>query len=338
MKDTFKIVKEYKIVAASLLIIGLIAGSLIGKYFLRATTQNQDCLSDLHFINPGLNCTTADIKGTNLTNLENKINVLVSSYTNTDKANRVSVFVRDLDSKRFLSINDNETFDMASLLKLPLVIGGFKLAEVEPLILNQEITYTGTLDLNQEQEYKPEIKLETGQKYTVKELMKRAIDYSDNNAAQMLFDYYPKEFMDRIMQALGISISRPNGEKENLITARALSGVFRTLYNSAYLTREYSNETLSILTQTAYKGGMVSIVPKGTVVAHKFAERTQGNNDGIGTKYRQLHDCGIVYANNGKESFIYCIMTEGSDFSNLEKIQTEIASEIYQTMINSGSN
>lgn len=51
---------------------------------------------------------------------------------------------------------------MASLLKIPLLIGGFKLAEVEPRILDQEIVYNGKPAFYGEQVIQVEDKLKVG--------------------------------------------------------------------------------------------------------------------------------------------------------------------------------
>ena len=186
---------------------------------------------------------------------------------------------------------------------------------------------------------KPVDRLKVGERYMVRELMRRAVVYSDNSASQILFDYYPPEFIDRIFQALGIQTVRSAGETENLITARAYANIFRILYNASYLTPQFSNEALSVLTQVTYKDGLTAKLPAGVLVAHKFAERT--TTFGLGnakTTVQQFHECALVYANKGDDSYTLCVMTEGSDYKALEKILQDISLEVYNSLIVDGGN
>lgn len=227
---------------------------------------------------------------------------------------------------------------MASLLKLPVLVGGYKLAEVEPRVLDQKIKYTGMPNLYSEQYIKPTEMLEAGKSYTVQELMRRAVVYSDNTAAQLLYDYYPSEFLDRIIQALGIVFTRPEGTTENFVTARTYANVFRSLYNASYLTTAYSNDALSILTKTVYSDGATAKLPKAVLVAHKFAERSAPDPANSSKLIRQLHECGLVYAKDGTEPYTFCIMTEGADYEELQKILQDISLEIYNAMTDGADN
>lgn len=312
----------------------LLLGVGIGfsSQFIFPNMFRSPCVSDLTLINPEPDCEAFEAKSKALTALQETLEKDVHMYVDEKKAIRISVFTRDLVSKRFAGVNENELFFMASLLKVPVVIGGYKLAEVEPRVLDETILYNGVPNLYEEQYIKPDEKLEQGKTYTVKELMRRAIVYSDNTAAQILFDYYPKEFLDRILQALGLELKRPSGYVENPVTARTYANVFRSLYNASYLTRKYANDALIMLTQTAYKNGALAKLPTSVVVAHKFAERVFDDPTQAGGVVRQLHECGLVYAHEGKDPYTFCIMTEGTDYAELEKIFQNVSLTIYTAM------
>lgn len=319
-----------KLVAVS--IIFLITGLFVGAVYFGKVGKN-DCVTKLKLLKKNIDCVTYDDKTATLSKLENKLTVLTDGYKKTGKVKRISVFVRDLESSRFAGISDDEIYYMASLLKTPLVIGGFKLAEVEPKVLEQVITYNGVPNLYDTQVIKADEVLQVGENYTIKDLMMRSVVYSDNTAAQMLFDFFPDEFLSKIMQALGIQITRPDGEVENLITARTYANMFRLLYNASYLTKEYSNETLDLLTKTKFKNAATSKLPKDEVVAHKFGERKLVYENGnIATK--QFHECGIVYAKNGEEPYIFCIMTEGTDYDVLQEVIADVSKLIYDEIVN----
>ncbi len=317
------------------ILIVLVAGG-VGFLFGQSNgtpLTHLNCSSDFKMINLNLDCDVYEQKTQNLSTLDDELNSQINKYVAYGKASRIGVFVRDLETQKFIGINDGETFNMASLLKVPLMIGGFKLAEVEPKILEQEIKYNGTPNSYGEQTIQPSKKLEIGKTYTIKDLIEHSITYSDNTAAQILFDYYPKGFMDRILTALGIQLRKREGDIENPVTARSYAGIFRTLFNASYLTREYSNEALTILSKVDYKDGSVAKLPKDVLVAHKFGERISMNAKIGNIPIKQLHDCGIVYLRNGKEPYTYCIMTEGTDLNNLQEVVQNLSLEIYNGML-----
>lgn len=320
------------VLGAGLLIgISLIAGVFFGKfYFSNSSVQRSDCVSKLTFLKPNIDCESLDSTADKLSSLQSKLEVMVQGLKKTGKTKRASVFVRDLNTSRFAGVDDTDVYYMASLLKTPLLIGGFKLAEVEPKILEQTITYNGVPNLYGEQVMKTEKPLIVGETYMVRDLLKRSIVYSDNTASQILFDFFPEGFLDRIMQALGIQHTRPDGEVENLTTARTYANIFRILYNASYLTKEYSNEALKILSEVSFDNGATSLLPKDLLVAHKFAERTLVYENG-GVAIRQFHECGIVYTDNAP--YIFCIMTEGDNYQILEKAVADISLTVYDEMI-----
>lgn len=311
--------------------MAMIIGVFLGRVVFSDKLSNS-CTSSLKLIKPNMDCETYDNKVETLNALKDGLSVSVAGFKKTGKAKRISVFVRDLKTSRFAGVDDDEVYYMASLLKTPVIIGGYKLAEVEPRILDQEVVYTGKPNLYDEQVIKSDEMMRIGSSYKIKELMRRAVVYSDNTAAQLLYDYYPNDFMDRIMQALGIQLTRPTGEKENLITARIYSNVFRILYNASYLTKEYSNETLLTLTKTAFNKGATAKLPKDVVVAHKFAERTVFDQS-KGLTLKQFHECGIVYAKKSEDPYIFCIMTEGDSYEDLESVVADLSLSIYEEMV-----
>lgn len=312
-------------------VVALFAGFLIGHFYFPSSLAST-CDTDLPYLRPSLDCIDSDAKEEILSKLRDRLKVQTQGYLNSNKAMRISVFVRDLSTNRFAEVNDSEVYYLASLLKLPLLIGGFKLAEVEPRILDQTVRYTGAPNLYGTQYYDVPEKLEVGKVYTVKELMRRAVVNSDNTAAQILFDYYPNQFMDRIMEALGLRFKKESGETENLVTTRSYANVFRMLYNTSYLTSIYSNEALSILTKASFNKGLIAKLPSDVVVAHKFGERSFTRASTSEVVLHQLHECGLVYVKGGKDPYTICVMTEGRDFNDLEEILQQISLSVYDEM------
>src|SRR5258708_1212878 len=148
------------------------------------------------------------------------------------------------------------------------------------------------------------------------------IIYSDNRANDLVLFALGDKYISKSDLILGLPTTYLS---ENFITVSIFAALFKRLYDASYLTRQNSEASLRLLSQTDFSYGIVAGVPKKVVVSHKFGERE--NKDGI-----QLHDCGIVYAPD--DPYILCIMTKGNDVHVLMHIIQDL-SKIFYTNITS---
>lgn len=310
-------------------LVGALASLLLVT--LLKPTEN-GCISDYKHINPEPDCEIYDQRSEKLETLQASLESKVETLELRNDIDRIAVFTRDLTTRRFAAVNDDKVFILASLLKVPILMSYYKFAEIEPAILSDEIVYTGSQSsYSIQSEIPPEVKLTPGERYTVEELLEQMIIHSDNTASDILTPRMNEVFIQKTLSSLGIQIENISGEKEALVTARSYANVFRGLYNASFLSREYSEKALELLTKTTFNKGTRGVIPNNVEIAEKFGERT--NVDAAGNVVsRQLHDCGIVYANNGKSPYTFCIMTEGAEFDALEEAVQEIAREIYSTL------
>ena len=307
-------------------LIGILSAPLSGQ----AIVLDGDCPPDLKFVKPQDDCASFKDASTRMQELQDSLRRQVNGYTDSGRADQVSVFVRDLDTQRFASVNEGEQFSMASLLKVPLAVAYYRLAELTPDLLSQKIAYDGSQDQYALQAIQPPQRLTAGASYTVKDLLYRALAYSDNTAAELLSENFVSyDYLQKILLSVGLTPKDPDA-KEYSVTARSMAGVFRALFNSSFLSRSYSNEILKALSESAFDQGSTADLPKGVIVAHKFAERSAIDGATGQVASRELHDCGIVYAANGLGPYSFCIMTEGKDFSNLESIIQNVSLTIYK--------
>jgi len=291
------------------------------------------CPTDLTFVKAEQDCGSSDIALNTMSSLQDDLTHDVNAYITTGRASRISVFVRDLNSQRFATVNPTESYFMASLLKVPLAVAYYRLAEVTPDILDQKITYNGDASLYALQDIQPQQKLIAGTTYAVKDLIFRMLAYSDNAAAALLTqNYVSDDYLQKILVTIGLP-TRQKGQQENMTTAMSYAGVFRTLYYSAFLSREYSDDILNDLSQSTFTDGAVKLLPNGVVVSHKFGERSVINPATGQATLDQLHDCGIVYGANGTEPYSFCIMTEGKNFPDLESAVQNISATIYGDVV-----
>jgi beta-lactamase class A len=320
---------------STVVFISLAIGISIGGLAFRDSeniSASSNCAVDLGFVKPEQDCESFNNTVDKMQSLQDDLRRQVNGYLSSNRAGRISVFVRDLSSQRFANVNETEEFYMASLLKVPLAVAYYRLAELTPDLLTQKVTYTGKPDLYSLQVVQPPKKLVVGDTYTVKDLIYRALAYSDNTSAQILSDNYVSyDYLQRILFTLGLQ-PKAKDQTENLVTARSYAGIFRTLYNSAFLSREYSNEILKTLSESTFTDGATANLPKGVTVSHKFGERSVVGTAGTVTT-RQLHDCGVAYAKDGTEAYSFCIMTEGANMDDLKSIIQNVSGTIYKGIV-----
>jgi beta-lactamase class A len=244
--------------------------------------------------------------------LKNDLNNLVQSKISAREATNISVYFRGF-SGQWVGIGENELYSPASILKVPIMIAYFKEAEADPSILDKTIRYTGANDENTNEYFKSGEDLAPGT-YTVDELIKAMIVNSDNNAEHLLTLNIDQKYLDDVYTDLGLRLPT-EATSVDFISPKQLSYFFRVLYNATYISPEYSEKALELLSASTFTQGMRSAVPAGMSVADKFGERTIQNQSGTILE-RELHDCGLIYTASGKP-YLLCIMTRGNDFSKL---------------------
>ncbi len=310
--------------------LGLLLGVLSVSAFVFTSNkgQNRDCIERLEFTNPSIGCSQYQESLERMRSLDQSLEDAVKLYIKEGKAKRISVWVRDLETKQWAAVNEFDTFTPASLLKVPLMITYFKLAELQPSILDEKFVYERSDALNSDnQTFKPRNPLVPGQAYSVENLIERMVTDSDNSAAAMLAARLDNTLYRNTLVELGLNIPI-NVEYVDFLTAKSYGNVFRVLYNASYLTRPFSEKALSVMSRSAFKG-IAESVPAETAVSHKFGER-QVDDAGGHSILRELHDCGIVY----KKERVYslCIMTQGNNFDDLYSVIKSFSTIVYEAM------
>lgn len=319
--------KKFIIAGLSLLILIIISswlGFIIGKNSVREPDSKLEKHQEgYRYISPLLECTGDHDLNYNHNILKVRLENLIKQKVKEQQAQNISVYFRDLNNGPWLSINGEEKFSPASLLKVPLMIAYFKLAETDPSILEKKIKvtkeYSGTISQN----IPPAKLLEIDKEYSVEDLIERMIKYSDNLAANVLLMNMDEMELEKIYHDLGVEIPK-TGQEENFMSIIDYSTFFRILYNASYLNTTMSEKALSIMAESDFIKGIKGRLPLGTAVSHKFGERVfNGQN--------QLHDCGIVYLE--KKNYLICIMTRGNDFNLMEDVIADISRLVFDSVL-----
>lgn len=250
-----------------------------------------------------------------------KIKSLVELLLQNGRVRNISVYYRDLNDGPWFGINEKQEYNPASMMKVPVMIAWLKKAEKDPKVLQRVFTYDGSRDMSAIQLFRPSRTLSPGVGYAVEELLRYMLNYSDNNAATILYENLSASEINDVLDNMDVA-NNPHDDS-NYISAHGYSGFFRILYNAAYLNREMSEKALQLLTQQDFPQGIAAGLPPGIPVAAKFGDFVNGSHG----EEKQLHEFGIVYHPSG--SYILGIMTQGSDFDIQAEIIRNISAMVY---------
>lgn len=294
-----------------------------GSYNMRSVLE---CSKKYPLTNTTLNCSEYEESLIAVQTLTKKFDETIKVFIATGKAERISIWTRDLNTKLWAASNEFEKYAPASLFKVPVMIAYFKLAEIQPTLLDTQLEYQPK-GLYVEQNFDPKEKLVAGQRYRVADLIEHMIIYSDNEAAALLLDHLTPQVYEDVLLDLGIRIPDGDGSTD-FVTVKTYANIYRVLFNASYLSREYSERALEILTKSTFNG-ITDPLPTNIKVAHKFGERLVEDQKGNAITH-ELHDCGIVYKSNSPYSI--CIMTEGKNFDDLLTIIKELSTLTYKNL------
>ncbi|HNP32478.1 MAG TPA: class A beta-lactamase-related serine hydrolase [Flavobacterium sp.] len=293
--------------------ISSISGTPICKYDVKR-------LNGLKYIKP-LMFVDEECESDNLAGTKQQLADIINRYKASGDVASASVYLRDYVNSDWVGVNDDEKYQPASLLKVPVLITILKMNEENPGFLNKVVLYDKPVDAKKDIIY-AEKSIKVGHKYTIKELLDYMIKYSDNNATILLESNMKPETFKKLFTDFGLET--PNEyDNQYLVTVKQYSFFMRAIYNAAYLTINDSEYAAELLTQCQFRDGITKGLPANTVVAHKFGE--SGN-----PAEKQLHESAIVYLDN--RTYLLTIMTKGKDNKKLSQLIGEISQAVYTEM------
>lgn len=301
------------------------AGFVLGRFegSTIVTPLNPLRESGYSYIRPLLLCSTDPTRPDNEdTGLERSVQKIIKQNSNAN----ISFYMQELVSGgQWAGIGESQSYSPASMLKVPNMVAILKYADSHQDFLNKKIYYDGSFDNNRVETFKPQQAIQAGHWYTVDELLTYAVAYSDNNAEFLLSNSIDRETLDDLYINLGVQVPVNEGPVD-FMSAKTYSLFLRILYNSTYLSRESSEKALGLMTKADFPQGIRAGVPSDIGVAQKFGEREVYSQDHT-LQYRELHNCGIVYAPNN--NYILCVMTRGQDFNQLSSAIQDVSKAVY---------
>lgn len=317
-------------IRASLLVGGFALGMSAAHLLWNGTDPGQLAIREYdqryEFIRPLLICQTReDEESRELHALEHKVNAIISESHRDKKITSASVYYRDLNSGKWMGINELETYNPASLLKVPILIAYLKEAENNPSVLAASYMYT-----QQGYEKDPLVDnplLQPEKEYTALELMRGMIVQSDNPAMSILQSNVNPQTLQETYAALEIDSPYDLDDEQYQLSAKKYGLFFRVLYNGTFLNREKSNQALEMLSQSEFDLGIRAGTPSGIDIAHKHGVYG-GTKDG--SHITEVSDCGIVYTSS---PYLLCIMTRGVNAYTASEVIESVAKAVYHEVI-----
>ena len=211
------------------------------------------------------------------------------------RSGRYGIAVKNLRTGQGVLLDPNGEYEAASLFKLPVMYEVFKQREGGLLSFDEQLMLTerhvaydlGTLD-------RP-----AGSNIRLGEALERMITISDNSSAILLTDRVGALAVNQDAANLGLPHTRVL--LDDLTTSPAdMLRLLEMIALGQAVSPRASGEMTQLLAQQRVNDRIPSLLPTGTIVAHKT-----GNVPGV------VNDVGIVYGPAGP--FVVAVLVDGTD-------------------------
>ena len=220
------------------------------------------------------------------------------------------VYVENLVSGHQYGLFQKQTFPMASLVKLPVILTLYQEAEADRLNLEDEYPLReadklGGAGILQSQP--------AGSVYTYRQLAQLMGHYSDNTAYNVALKVLGLAKVQRTIEQLGMA-STALADFET--TPADMGLFFRRLYAGKLVNNLHQQEIFEFLTTTVFEDRIPAGVPEGVRVVHK-----------VGTEIGNFADAGIVMA---PQPFVLVIITQDARESEALTALPEISRLVWE--------
>lgn len=232
---------------------------------------------------------------------------LVDQAQKDGRVTHASVYFRDIEPGFWAGVDENGMFSPGKMLKIPIMVAYYRLAEADPNVLEQQLLMDGKF-------------------YSVDELIsKMIVDYSDD-AANVLFDNIDKTSLNEVFSDLGINF-KEDKNTQDFIPLRLYALFFRVLYNSTYLSDEFSEKAMTLLVKTENKVGFAVTLSKNLAIANREGIRTFETG---GTKMYEIYDCGVIFYPG--HPYLLCAAAQSKDGNKLKVFFQSLGELAYKEM------
>lgn len=268
-----------------------------------------------------------DCESPNLKPIKDKLSQQIEEFKKNGDILSASVYLRVFDHGEWTGVNINQAYHPGSLFKIPILIAYLRMAESDPGLLDRIYLFERPKGkVWPVQNYLADT-IQEGKRYTVRELLRYAVAYSDNNAHYVLSQHLDEKVLEDLFIDLGLGLP-VRDEEDGLIhiSAKSYSAFMKTLFNSTYLNPKLSDFAMSLMGECSFKDGFIQGLPANTKVAHKFGEWDN-------TQEFELHESGVIYVQN--RPYLLTIMTKGKSRARLPLVISNLTKTVYKEMLGS---
>ena len=233
----------------------------------------------------------------------------------------IGFYYLNLTTGESLSFQEDELFESASVIKLPMFAAIQKWHAEGSADLKEKLTFTeadkfpscGALQF-----------FPTPMEVNIETLCKLMITLSDNTATNLLIRRFGMDAFNAEFRRMGLKKSRIerylfDAEAsarglENRVTPKEMGALLEQIYRRAFVSEDVSAYMEDVLLRQQIKHKIRGYLPKSIPSAHKT-----GEDNGI------TNDVGIVYSDS---PFVVCWLTNRTDVPEAEKAIREITLEL----------
>lgn len=253
--------------------------------------------------------------------LSKELEHFIDSMQRLEIVDQVSVYLREFDHGEWFSLNPKGQYHPASLMKVALLMCYLKTAESNPALLRQKWLYPKNHPAPANVQYYAGPSIQEGKSYTLHELLYYMIAYSDNSATELLASRSDPNQLKKLFSSFGLP--EPVGDKDSFVmTADEYSIFLKAIYNSAYLSPEFSEYAAELLSNCTFREGFVNGFPDDTKLWHKFGEWRSLGQD------HELHESGVFFVKD--KPYLLTVMTRGKDTPALAEMIRDVAKKVYE--------
>jgi len=222
------------------------------------------------------------------------------------------LYVVELSSGTSFGIAENELFQAASLIKLPVMAALYEEEEKRKISLDDthilveadKVGGSGSLY------YEP-----VGTVLTYRKLVELMGKQSDNTAFNIVSQFLEDDNIQSYIEEIGM---RDTSFETNMTTPRDIGIFFKKLWEGRLVNVTNKDEILTNLTDTIYEDWIPKNLPDEIEVSHKF-----------GRELHVVNDAGIVRT---KRPYVLVIMSKGVVETEADKLIPELARIVYEKL------
>lgn len=220
------------------------------------------------------------------------------------------LYVVRLESGYSYGVYQDEVFQAASLIKLPIMVGMYMEAEKGNLDLDAKYTLKNSDKVGGSGSLysKPE-----GTVLSYRDLIRYMCKESDNTAFNISVHKLGDEEIGKIITSIGM---KHTSLDTNSTSPADIGLLYQRLWNGELIGSKDKEELLNFLTNTIYENWITPGIPSDVRVAHKY-----------GREVKVVNDAGIIYSKN---PFVLVILTKGVIESQADQMFPSLAQSIFQ--------